>query len=82
MFDDNEMEPEYTGAKKISFAKVVNNNPGNQQNQNNTNQTNKNANTNANNNNNKINNSSKREDKVNYFKNIVSEYIKDKELNM
>ena len=79
MFEDFEMESEYTGAnKRISFAKVVNNNQqsiNQNQAQNNTNQSNKDKNL-------KINNNSKKEDKINYFKNIVSEYIKDKELNM
>ena len=82
MFEDFEMESEYTGAnKKISFPKTVNNNNQQQQStnqnqvQNNTNQSNKDKN-------NKINNNSKKEDKINYFKNVVSEYIKDKELNM
>ena len=81
MFEDFEMESEYTGAKKISFAKVVSNNqnnPNTNQNVNNTNQANKNTNAPQN----KISNNAKREDKINYFKNIVSEYIKDKELNM
>ena len=85
MFEDFENESDYTGNKKISFSKVVNNNQNNQPNNNkmqgnnnniiNTNQSNKEKN-------NKISNTAKREDKVNYFKNIVSEYIKDKELNM
>ena len=48
---------------------------GNNNNIINTNQSNKEKN-------NKISNTAKREDKVNYYKNIVSEYIKDKELNM
>lgn len=78
MFDDFEMESEYTGAKKISFAKVVNN-QNNQNSNSNSNQVNNNSNQNKNVN---ISNNSKREDKLNYFKNIVSEYIKDKELNM
>lgn len=78
MFDDFEMESEYTGAKKISFAKVVNN-QNNQNINSNSNQVNNNSNPNKNIN---ISNNSKREDKFNYFKNIVSEYIKDKELNM
>ncbi len=78
MFDDFEMESEYTGAKKISFAKVVNN-QNNQNTNSNSNQVNNNSNQNKNVN---ISNNSKREDKLNYFKNIVSEYIKDKELNM
>jgi hypothetical protein len=72
------MESEYTGAKKISFAKVVNN-QNNQNTNSNSNQVNNNSNQNKNVN---ISNNSKREDKLNYFKNIVSEYIKDKELNM
>jgi len=71
MFEDNEMESEYTGtgAKKISFAKVVNQN----QPQVTTNQTNKDK---------KIPNNAKREDKVVHFKNVVSDYIRDKELNI
>lgn len=80
MFEDQDIESEYSGAKKISFSKVVSNNQKDQSNNNqsqniNTNQSNKDKN-------NKISNNSKREDKINYFKNIVSEYIKDKELNM
>jgi len=80
MFEDLEMESEYTGAKKISFAKVVNNNnqPSNNnqaQNNVNTNQTNKDKNI-------KISNNAKREDKISYFKNIVSDYIRDRELNI
>jgi len=69
MFEDNEMESEYTGAKRISFAKVQN--P--QQNVNvNTNQTNKS----------KVPNNAKREEKIAYYKNAVSDYIRDKELNI
>jgi len=78
MFEDLEMESEYTGAKKISFAKVVNNNQANNnqaQNNVNTNQTNKDKNI-------KISNNAKREDKITYFKNIVSDYIRDRELNI
>lgn len=80
MFEDFENESEYTGTKKISFAKVVSNNQNNLPN-NNIVQTNNNANP-AKEKNVKISNNAKREDKINFFKNIVSEYIKDKELNM
>jgi len=67
MFEDNEMESEYTGtgAKKISFAKVQNQPIA-------TNQSNKDKN--------KV--PAKREDKMAYYKNAVSEYIRDKELNI
>ena len=85
MFEDFEMESEYTGAKKISFAKVVSNNQNNQTSNNHAQKTNSNViNTNQSNKdkNIKITNNSKREEKINYYKNIVSEYIKDKELNM
>jgi len=72
MFEDMEMESDYAGAnKKISFAKVVNQNQPQNVNTNQTNKTNTKLNTNP-----------KREDKIAHFKNAVSDYIRDKELNI
>jgi hypothetical protein len=71
MFEDNEMESEYTGPKKINFAKAVSQNQA------------QNVNTNQSKSGKSgISNNAKREDKINYFKNAVSDYIRDKELNI